>query len=226
MPDSTGPLAPYRVLDLTDRRGLLCGKILADLGADVVKVEPPDGNAARRVGPFVQDIEDPERSLHWWAYGANCRSLVLDVTTAEGRERLLDLLRAADFLLESFPPGHLDRLNLGWATLHRENPRLILTSITPFGADGRYRDFKGSDLVLQAMGGMMHQLGDRDRPPARIGGSQAFLQAAGQAVVGTLVAHFWRERAGQGQWVEVSAQVAMMWTMMSETGFPASFNVW
>lgn len=220
MAQSPGPLAPYRVLDLTDHRGSLCGKILADLGADVARVEPPDGNAARRVGPFAQRVENSEGSLHWWAHGANCRSLVLDVTTAEGQERLLALVRAADFLLESFPPGHLDRMNLGWATLHRENPRLILTSITPFGQDGPYRDFLGPDLVVQAMGGMMHQLGDRDRPPVRIGGSQAVLQAAGQAVVGTLVAHFWRERTGQGQWVEVSAQVAMMWTMMSETGFP------
>lgn len=87
MADPAGPLAPYRVLDLTDHRGLLCGKILADLGADVVRVEPPDGNAARRVGPFAQRVENSEGSLHWWAHGANCRSLVLDVTTAEGRER-------------------------------------------------------------------------------------------------------------------------------------------
>ncbi|MBI4560405.1 MAG: CoA transferase, partial [Candidatus Rokubacteria bacterium] len=220
MAEAPGPLAPYRVLDLTDHRGSLCGKILADLGADVVKVEPPEGSPARRVGSFCRDVEDPERSLHWWAYGVNCRSLVLDFTVPEGRARLLELVLAADFLLESFPPGRLDRLNLGWSTLHRQNPRLIVTSVTPFGGDGPYRDFKGPDLVLQAMGGMMHQIGDRDRPPVRIGTSQAFLHAAGQATVGTLVAHFWRERTGLGQRVEVSGQVAMMWTMMSETGFP------
>lgn len=213
MADSTGPLAPYRVLDLTDHHGLLCGKILADLGADVVRVEPPEGNRARRVGPFAEGVDERERSLHWWTYAANCRSVILDLTSPEGRARFLDLVRVADFLLESFPPGYLDRLKLGWATLHQENPRLILTSITPFGADGPYRDFKGPDLVLQAMGGMMNQIGDADRPPVKLGGSQAFLQAAGQAAVGTLVALFWRERTGQGQWVEVSGQVAMMWTM-------------
>ncbi|MBI4241285.1 MAG: CoA transferase [Candidatus Rokubacteria bacterium] len=220
MSEPAGPLAPYRVLDLTDHRGSLCGKILADLGADVVKVEPPEGSPARRVGPFTQDREDPERSLYWWAYAANCRSLVLDLATPDSRARLLELARAADFLLESFPPGHLERLGLGWATLHETHPRLIVTSIMPFGADGPYRDFEGPDLVLQAMGGMMHQLGDPDRPPVRIGVPQAFLQAAGQAAVGTLVAHTWRERTGVGQRVEVTGQVAMMWTMMSETGFP------
>ncbi|MBI4610798.1 MAG: CoA transferase [Candidatus Rokubacteria bacterium] len=225
MAEATGPLAPYRVLDLTDQWGSLCGKILADLGADVVKVEPPEGSPARRVGPFAEGVTDPEGSLHWWAYAANCRSLVLDLTGADGRARLLDLVRGADFLLESFPAGHLDRLDLGWATLHRENSSLVLTSITPFGQDGPYRDFLASDLVVQAMGGMMHQLGDRDRAPVRLGGSQATRQAAGQAAVGTLVAHFWRERTGEGLWVETSAQVAMMWTMMSETGFPVLHGV-
>ncbi|MFQ5830117.1 MAG: CaiB/BaiF CoA transferase family protein [Candidatus Methylomirabilia bacterium] len=220
MQDSTGPLAPYRVLDLTDHHGSLCGKILADLGADVVKVEPPGGNPARRVGPFAEDLQDADKSLHWWAYAANCRSLLLDLTTAAGRGQLLDLARGADFLLESFLPGYLDRLSLGWAVLHHENPRLVLTSITPFGQEGPFRSFLGPDLVLQAMSGMMWQTGDHDRPPVRIGRPQAALHAAGQALVGTLVAHFWRERTGRGQWVEVSAQAAMMWTMMSETGFP------
>ncbi|MFQ5898653.1 MAG: CaiB/BaiF CoA transferase family protein [Candidatus Methylomirabilia bacterium] len=220
MQASAGPLAPYRVLDLTDDQGSLCGKILADLGADVVKVEPPEGSPARRVAPYAEGPDDLERSLHWWAYAANCRSLILDFTTAAGRAQLLDLARASDFLLESFPPSYLDELNLGWSVLHRENPRLILTSITPFGEDGPHREFLGSDLVLQAMSGMMYQIGDPDRPPVRIGRPQAALHAAGQAAVGTLVAHLWRERTGRGQSVEVSAQVAMMWTMMSESAFP------
>ncbi|MBI4590298.1 MAG: CoA transferase [Candidatus Rokubacteria bacterium] len=221
MAESSGPLAGYRVLDLTDARGVLCGKILADLGADVVKVEPPGGNPVRSLGPFAGDIQEPERSLHWWAYAANCRSLLADLETPEGMARVRDLAGRADFLLESLPPGRLDRLGLGWEALKRANPRLILTSITPFGQTGPYRDWKGPDLVVQGMAGMMFHLGDSDRPPVRIGVPQAYLQAAAQAAVGTLVAHSWRERTGQGQWVEVSAQVAMMWTMMSETGLPA-----
>lgn len=215
------PLAAYRVLDLTDARGALCGKILADLGADVVKVEPPGGSPARFEGPFAGDVPDPERSLYWWAYAANCRSLVLDPGTPDGLRRLRDLAGRADFLLESFPPGHLEHLGLGWGRLHRDNPRLVLTSITPFGQTGPCRDWKGPDLVVQAMSGMMFLLGDADRRPIRIGLPQAYLQAAGQAAVGALVAHHWRERTGEGQWVEVSAQAAMMWTTMSETALPS-----
>ncbi len=221
MAQVSGPLAAYRVLDLTDARGILCGKILADLGADVARVEPPAGNPARLEGPFAGGVRDPERSLLWWAYAANSRSLLADLGTPEGAARVRDLARRADFLIESFPPGYLDGLGLGWEALHRENPRLILTSITPFGLAGPYREWKGPDLVIQAMSGMMFHLGDGDRPPVRIGVPQAYLQAAGQAAVGTLVAHHAREQSGHGQWVEVSAQAAMMWTMMSETGLPS-----
>jgi crotonobetainyl-CoA:carnitine CoA-transferase CaiB-like acyl-CoA transferase len=220
MADASGPLVSYRVLDLTDEKGSLCGRILADLGADVVKVEPPGGSPARGVGPFAGDVEDPERSLHWWAYAANCRSLAADIKTPDGVARVRQLARRADVVLESFPPGRLESLGLGWEALHRDNPRLILTSIAPFGQTGPYRDFAGPDLVVQAMSGVMFHLGDGDRPPVRIGLPQAYLQAAGHAAAGTLVAHFWRERTGLGQWVEVSAQVAMMWAMMSETGLP------
>jgi crotonobetainyl-CoA:carnitine CoA-transferase CaiB-like acyl-CoA transferase len=214
------PLRGVRVLDLTGTLGALCGKMLADLGADVVKVEPPGGSPLRRRGPFADGRRDPESSLSWWAHAAGCRSCVLDVDAPGGRERLLGLARAADILLESFPPGHLDRLGLGWPALQHENPRLILTSITPFGREAPYRGFQGPELVLQAMGGMMRLIGDGDRAPVRIGGAQAQLQAGGQAAVGTLVAHAQRQRSGRGSWVEVSAQHSMMWTMLSETGLP------
>lgn len=221
MAKASGPLAAYRVLDLTDVRGILCGKILGDLGADVVRVEPPGGNPARREWPFAGEGPDPERSLYWWAYAANSRSLVADLGTPDGVARVRDFAGRADFVLESFTAGHLDGLGLGWDELARENPRLILTSITPFGQSGPYREWKGPDLVVQAMSGMMFHLGDGDRPPVRIGVPQAYLQAAGQAAVATLVAHHWRGRTGRGQWVEVSAQAAMLWTIMSETGLPS-----
>jgi crotonobetainyl-CoA:carnitine CoA-transferase CaiB-like acyl-CoA transferase len=200
--------------------GALCGKILADLGADVVKVEPPGGSPLRRRGPFAGGRRDAESSLAWWAYAAGGRSCVLDLDAPNGSRRLLGLARAADILLESFPPGHLDLLGLGWPALQLENPRLILTSITPFGHEGPHHDFLGPELVLQAMGGMMHLIGDEDRPPVRIGGTQAQLQAGGQAAVGTLVAYSERQLSGRGSWVEVSAQHSMIWTMLSETGLP------
>src|SRR5438093_68800 len=129
-------LSPYRVLDLTDERGLLCGKILADLGADVIQVEPPGGHRARRIGPFHRDEVDPERSLYWWAYAANKRGITLDITTADGRALLARLVEKADFLIESGAPGELAALGLGWDTLATINPALIMASITPFGQAG------------------------------------------------------------------------------------------
>jgi len=214
------PLAHLRVLDFTGALGALCGKILADLGADVVRVEPPGGSALRHRGASADGVEAPENGLAWWAYAGGARSLVLDLETADGRRRALEMARRADVVIESFPPGYLDHRELGWETLHRENPRVILTSITPFGEHGPYRAWKGPELVMQAMSGMMNLIGDRDRPPVRIGGDQASLQAAGQAVVGTLVAHLEREATGRGQWVDVSAQVAMLWTTLSESALP------
>lgn len=214
------PLASLRVLDLTGRLGTLCGKILADLGADVVRVEPPGGSPLRNRGPFAGGVPAPESSLAWWAHAAGCASLVLDLAAVDGRASFRALARAADVVVESFPPGHLDRLDLGWEVLGRENPRLILTSITPFGQVGSHRDYAGPELVVQAMSGMMQLIGDRDRPPTRIGGAQASLQAGGQAALATLLAHRERERSGRGQWIDVSAQAAMVWTMLSESALP------
>ena len=115
-------LSPYRVLDLTNERGLLCGQILADLGADVIAVEPPGGNSARQLGPFADDKPGPERSLYWWAYARNKRSVTLDITTDEGRDELLQLAKGAHFLIESERPGRMADLGLGYpATPGRED---------------------------------------------------------------------------------------------------------
>src|SRR2546430_16910751 len=116
-PSDEGMLSPYRVLDLTDERGLLCGKILADLGADVIQVEPPTGSSARRIGPFYQDDVDPERSLFWWSYTANKRSITLNLATADGQMLLKRLVGSADFLIESSPPGNMAGLWLAYQAL-------------------------------------------------------------------------------------------------------------
>ena len=221
MTATPGALAPYRVLDLVGPLGALAGKMLADLGADVVRVEPPEGSALRRLPPFAEDVPDLERALAWWAYAAGTRSVVLDLETADDRTRFLSLVRCADFLLESLPPGTLDRLGLGWPALHRENRRLILVSISPFGQAGPHRDWRGPELVTQAMGGMVYAVGDPDRPPVRVGGRQASCQAAGQAVLGALVAHFEREQTGEGRWVDASAQHAALNTLLSASAMPA-----
>jgi crotonobetainyl-CoA:carnitine CoA-transferase CaiB-like acyl-CoA transferase len=200
-------LGPYRVLDLTDERGLLCGQILGDLGADVIQVEPPGGSPARRLGPFYEDRREPDRSLFWWAYGRNKRSVTLDLRQDRGRSLLRELVRSADFIIESSPPGTLDGLGLGFETLAAVNPKIVYVSITPFGRGGPKMSYADADLVLLAAGGPLLLTGDEDRPPIRLGAvPQAYLHACADATVGALAAHHERHRSGLGQRVDVSAQ--------------------
>jgi len=201
-------LQPYRVLDLTDDKGFLCGRILADFGADVIKVEPPGGDPSRRFGPFYHDIPDPEKSLLWFAYNANKRGITLDIRSRDGQALFKELLGKADFVIESFPPGYMDSIGLGYEALSQVNPAIILTSITPFGHTGPWRDYKGTDIVLWALSSYMYVEGDEDRPPVRFGAPQSYLNAALEAAVGTLTAHHHRQLTGEGQWVDVSAQQA------------------
>lgn len=201
-------LGCYRALDLTDEKGLLCGKILGDLGVDVIKVERPGGDPARNIGPFYHDAPDPEKSLFWFAYNTSKRGITLNIQTADGQEIFRRLVNTADFVIESFPPGYLDELGLGYAAISKVNPKVIMTSITPFGQSGPYRDYEASDIVCVAMGGMMYSYGDADRPPVRISVEQSWLQAAAHAAAGSLVALHAREMLGEGQHVDVSVQEA------------------
>jgi crotonobetainyl-CoA:carnitine CoA-transferase CaiB-like acyl-CoA transferase len=203
-------LKPYRVLDLTDDGALICGQILGDLGADVVVIEPPGGARARRMGPFVDNTPHPDRSLYWWALNRNKRSMTLDIHTPGGQDQLRKLAATADFLLESFPPGHMDSLGLGYNALSQINPRLVMVSITPFGQEGPKAHWAASDLTVYASSGALFISGDDDRPPAAIPIPQAFLHAGAEAAVGALIAHHGRERDGLGQHVDVSAQTAAM----------------
>jgi crotonobetainyl-CoA:carnitine CoA-transferase CaiB-like acyl-CoA transferase len=202
-------LSPYRVLDLGPERGLLCSQMLADLGADVIHLEPPSGSPARRQGPYAGDVEDPERSLTWWAWARNTRSVVLDPTAAQNRPRLLDLVRSADFLVESYAPGTMRAHGLDYEALAAVNPRLVYVSITPFGQDGPKATWRATDLTVLAAGGPLVLTGDADRPPVRLPVPQAFLHAAAEAAVAALIAHHERQRSGRGQHVDVSAQQAV-----------------
>jgi crotonobetainyl-CoA:carnitine CoA-transferase CaiB-like acyl-CoA transferase len=213
--DDAGLLSPYRVLDLTDERGILCGKILADLGADVIQIEPPEGSSARRVGPFYHDEAHPERSLFWWAYAANKRSITLNLASSDGRSLLKRLLASAHFLIESYPPGHMERLGLGYETLAGINPALIVISITPFGQDGPYASYKASDLIGMGMAGFMYLTGDPDRPPARVGVPHFYLHGAAAGATGAMIAHSQRVLSGRGQLVDVSCQEAVARTLAS-----------
>ena len=208
-PSDEGMLSPYRVLDLTDERGLLCGKILADLGADVIQVEPPTGNSARRIGPFYQDEVHPERSLFWWAYTTNKRSITLNLTTTDGQALLKRLVQSTDFLIESGAPGDMAALGLGYDELAALNPALIVVSITAFGQDGPYAMYQAPDLVGMGLAGFMYVTGDPDRAPLRVGFPHFYLHGAAAGATGAMIAHAQRVLTGQGQRVDVSCQEAV-----------------
>ena len=207
-------LGDYRVLDLTSDTCAYCGKLLADLGADVIRIEPPGGDPSRHTGPFHKDVPDPERSLLWWSYNTSKRGITLDLETADGKDILRRLAGTADAVIESFPPGHLDTLGLGYAGLSEINPGIVVTSISPFGQTGPYSNWKGPDLVGWALGGQAYTTGDEDRPPCRISLPQAYLHAGNHAASATLAALYYRECTGEGQHIDVSMQEAVTWTLL------------
>ncbi|MFC1533064.1 CaiB/BaiF CoA transferase family protein, partial [Thermodesulfobacteriota bacterium] len=208
-------LQKYRVLDLTDEKGLLCAKIHADLGADVIKIEKPGGNDCRRLGPFFKGDTHPEKSLFWFAYNLNKRGITLDITTSDGSLLFKRLVKDADFVIESFPPGYMSSLGLGYETLKEINPEIIMTSITPFGQDGPNKGWKTSDMVSMATGGFMALVGDSDRPPVRISVDQAYSHGSSEAAVASLIALFERHGSGQGQYIDVSIQASVVTTSIS-----------
>ncbi len=213
-------LKGYRALDLTDDKGALCGKIMADLGADVIKVEPPAGCATRTIPPFLEDRPGQDRSLYFIAYEAGKRSITLNLESAEGRGLFADLAAHADFLVESHPVGYLDSLGLGYETLAKRNPRLIHTSITPFGDTGPGKDYKAADIVTWAAGGMMYMMGEEGRPPLQMSAPQAGLHAGAEAAVASLIAHYARGSSGEGQRVLINMQACIVWTLMNEQAMP------
>jgi crotonobetainyl-CoA:carnitine CoA-transferase CaiB-like acyl-CoA transferase len=195
-----------RVLELAGLPGQYCGRLFADFGADVIKVEPPGGDPARALSPFGGGVRDPERSLVFLNYNANKRSVVLDIQTADGQETFRRLARTADVVIESFQPAYLDGLGLGYEQLQAVNPRIVVTSITPFGQTGPYSAYKGHDLHVQAMGGLMMIQGDDTRAPCMAPAHQGYQMASLHAAVGTMYALLARERTGRGQHVDVSMQ--------------------
>ncbi len=178
------------------------------MGADVIKVEPPSGDEARRIGPFVDDLPHRDRSLFFWFYNLNKRSFTLDLQHPRGAELLLRIARGADLVIESFAPGTMSSMGLGWDALHAANPALILLSIAPFGQDGPYRDFEADDTVLAALGGMLYVNGWPGNAPVRPWGLQAYHSSAYYAAIATMCALFARDRDGAGQWIDLSMQEA------------------
>lgn len=238
-------LSGFRALDLTDEKGMLCGKILGSLGVDVIKVEKPGGDLARTIPPFSKNTFNPENSIFWLASNTDKRSITLNMEDIRGQEIFRKLVKTADFVLETFSPGYMEGLGLGYKALSHINPRIIVTSITPFGQTGPHAKYKGSDLVTLAMSGVMAPSGYPDRAPICDPPGSTYFMAGAAAACGTLISHYSREKTGQGQQVDVSiTEVAtnrdigmiMWWELdgilkkrngsMSEFGRTSWKNIW
>jgi crotonobetainyl-CoA:carnitine CoA-transferase CaiB-like acyl-CoA transferase len=209
---SSSMLAPYRVLDLTDGRAELATFVLAGLGADVVKVEPPGGSPSRREGQLADGEAAEQASLRFHAYNRGKRSVVLDLDDDAGRADFLRLVASADFVVENAGPGAMDARGLGFEALRAVRPDIVHVAISPFGQTGPYADHLATDLTLAAMGGAMALNGDPDRRPVRITVPQTWHHASAESAVGALVAHQCRLLSGEAQFVDVSVQTAVFWT--------------
>ncbi len=195
------------VLDLSSTiRGMHCTKMFGDYGAEVILVEPPGGSLARHIGPFAQGREDQEASLHFAHHNRNKKSITLNLQTPRGQDLLRDLVRNADILVEDWPVGALTALGLGYAQLHEINPRLVYCSVTGFGQTGPYAGYKTSNIVEDAMSGLMGITGPANKPPTMTGGQQAEHATAMHAAFATAAALLYRDLQGVGQHIDVSAQ--------------------
>lgn len=200
-----GLLSPYRVLDLCGERGAFCGRLLADLSADVIKVEPPQGDPSRRFPPFAQDGRGEWFSLYFAARNMNKRSITLNLEGEAGRALFLRLLASTDIVVEDARPGYYERLGLGYSQLAARFPRLIVTSITDYGQTGPYAGRPGSALTASAHGGLLFRSGHREGPPCAPPGDLAYYCAGVMATTATMIALRARGASGQGQHVDVAA---------------------
>lgn len=215
MHQTARPLDGYRILDLSDETGFLAGRMLAELGADVIKIEPPAGDPVRFRPPYAGGAADSERAITWLAYNASKRGVTLDLSLEKGRALFDRLAATADAVIETFDPLTLAELNLDYETLHASHPQLVVCSITPFGRTGPYAGYRATDLTITAMGGNMALTGDPDRAPLRCTMPSSYYHGGAEAASGLLVALLARAVIGEGQHVDVSLQAAMVSTIMT-----------
>ncbi|MEZ4332758.1 MAG: CoA transferase [Myxococcota bacterium] len=226
-------LADLRVLDLATPLAEATGRLLADLGAEVIKIEPPGGCASRFAPPFATPPAapdrprpapgkgDPDSSLFWRAWGQGKKSVVLDLDDPADRARFLALVDTADVLIESFTPGTMDAKGLGADALRARNPMLLFVSVSPFGQTGPLAQAPATDLTLAAAGGLLNMTGEGDRPPVPVGLPETAHLGATQAAADVLMALWARNRCGRGQHLDSSIQAAVLWSLMYVTGFAA-----
>lgn len=201
-------LEHLRVLDLTDERGLICGRLLSDLGADVVQVEPLHGSSARSVPP-IADGPDGTLSMYWETFAAGKRGVAVDLDDDDAVSGLRRLAERADIVVTSWPREEIERLRLDPDTVRATNPGVVYTVVSAFGWDGPKASYADTDLVVWAAGGPLAPHRDGDLPPLRISVPQAYLHAGADAASGALVAVLARAVSGRGQVVDVSAQAAI-----------------
>lgn len=208
-----GLLSGLQVLDIADEKASFCSKLLADMGAEVIKIEKPGGDASRWKAPFWGNRVNPEASLSFWYNNTNKRGITLNLESDQGKELFRRLISQADIVVESFPPGYLRELELGYEELSKINSRLILASVTGFGQNGPYQRYKSCDLVASAQGGQMYVCGAPDTPPLKPYGEQSYYVASLFAAVGILVALRERNHSGKGQHIDISTQEAVAATL-------------
>jgi crotonobetainyl-CoA:carnitine CoA-transferase CaiB-like acyl-CoA transferase len=200
-----GLLSGFRAPDLTDEKGFVCGQVLASLGIETIVVENPIKSPSRGIPPFIGGSDKLE-SLHWRAFNRGKRGITLNLEISRGRELFLKLVEKTDFVIESFIPGYLHSIGLSYEVLERTNPRIIMTSITPFGQNGPHARYHASELIISAMSGVMAGNGDPDRPPLKEGPDTMSFDAGAAGALATVIAHNHRQLTGEGQHIDVSQQ--------------------
>ena len=211
--EKKGLLSGIRILDLADEKASFCSKLLADLGAYVLKVEKPGGDPSRRVGPFLGGSTHPEKSLFFYYNNINKLGVTLNLEHIEGKKIFCRLVERTDIVVESFSPGYLGALGLGFAMLSEINPKLILVSVTGFGQNGPRSQYKSCDLVASAFGGQMYVSGSPSTPPLKAFGEQSYYTASLFAAVGILLALRKRAQSGRGEHIDISLQEAVVSTL-------------
>ena len=209
----TAPLTALRVLDLADERASFCSKLLADMGARAIKIEKPGGDASRQIGPFQGNAPHPEKSLSFWYNNIGKLGITLNLETDEGQSIFLRLVSKADVMVETFPPGYLKRIGLNYEVLSKQNPGLILASVTGFGQTGPYQNYKSCDLVASASGGQMYVSGSPQSSPLKPYGQQSYYAASLFATTSILLALHQRHRSGIGQHLDISLQEVVAATL-------------
>ena len=199
-------LAGIKVLDFTGEIGPYAGKLFVGLGAEVIHLEPREGDPLRNIGPFYKDTPGRETSLQFLYYNAGKQGMVIDINNPKGKDVFLDLCKWTDVLIESFYPGYLDKLGLSHKELNKVNARLVHTAITPFGSAGPYRDYPTSDMVSAALGGFLYLAGTGNDKPVRAPDNQSFRMADANAAMVSAIALLHARRTGEGQFLDVSIQ--------------------